>query len=123
VVAEHGRAGGGRSAVRDPVLLAALGDRGVARDAVPFALRTPLGVGDHAGGVLLVSANLAGVRATWPIVAKPVLPTYWRQAQLLATAFSPQRQASLLPASTAVDAALAAAPGTPWPRLAGAMST
>jgi hypothetical protein len=90
-----------------------------ARDAVPFALRTPWVWAITLASVLLVSANLAGVRATWPIVAKPVLPTYWRQAQLLATAFSPQRQASLLPASTAIDAALAAAPGTVLGALGG----
>lgn len=82
----------------------------VARDAVPFALRSRWVWAGTALAVLLVVANLAGLRATWPVVSKPVIPTYWRQAQLLATAFSPQRQASLLPASTAVDAALAAAP-------------
>ena len=80
------------------------------REAVPFALRTPWAWGVSTLAVLLVTANLAGVRATWPLVSKSFVPTYWRQAQLLVTAFSPQRQASLLPDATAVDAALAAEP-------------
>ena len=90
-----------------------------AREAVPFALRTPWAWGITAVAVLLVTANLAGVRATWPLVSKPVIPTYWRQAQLLATAFSPQRQASLLPDTTAVDAAMAAEPGSALAALRG----
>ncbi len=89
------------------------------REAVPFALRTPWVWGVSAAAVLLVTANLAGVRATWPLVSKPVIPTYWRQAQLLATAFSPQRQASLLPDATAVDAALAAESGSALAALRG----
>jgi hypothetical protein len=90
-----------------------------AREAVPFALRTPWAWGITAVAVLLVTANLAGVRATWPLVSKPVIPTYWRQAQLLTTAFSPQRQASLLPDTTAVDAAMAAEPGSALAALRG----
>jgi hypothetical protein len=90
-----------------------------AREAVPFALRTPWVWGSTAAAVLLITANLAGVRSTWPLVSKPVIPTYWRQAQLLATAFSPQRQASLLPDTTAVDAAKAAAPGSALAALRG----
>jgi hypothetical protein len=90
-----------------------------AREAVPFALRTRWVWALTAVAALLVAANLAGVRATWPIVSKPILPTYWRQAQLLATAFSPQRQASLLPARTPIDIALAAAPGTALAALRG----
>lgn len=82
------------------------------RDAVPFALRTPWVWAVSTVAVLLVTANLAGARATWPLVSKPVIPTYWRQAQLLVTAFSPQRQSRLLPEATAVDAALAAKPGS-----------
>ncbi|MBK8319988.1 MAG: sulfatase-like hydrolase/transferase [Betaproteobacteria bacterium] len=58
--------------------------------------------------VLLAVANQAGASFTWPLVAKPVIPSYWRQVQLLAAAFSPQHQAALLPATTAVDAAMAA---------------
>jgi len=59
------------------------------------------------------------VRATWPVVSKPVIPTYWRQAQLLATAFSAQRLAQVLPPSTALDGALAAPPGQALGALGG----
>ena len=79
-----------------------------ARDAVPFALRNRLGWAMTSLAVLLAVANQAGASFTWPLVAKPVIPSYWRQVQLLAAAFSPQHQAALLPATTAVDAAMAA---------------
>ena len=79
-----------------------------ARDAVPYALRNCLGWAMTSLAVLLAVANQAGASFTWPLVAKPVIPSYWRQVQLLAAAFSPQHQAALLPATTAVDAAMAA---------------
>ncbi len=79
----------------------------VARDVVPRARRSRLALVVTALCTVLVAANYAGVRATWPYVSKPVLPTYWRQAQILAAAFSPHAQAAVLPASSAVDAALA----------------
>ncbi len=53
-----------------------------ARDAVPYALRTRWVWAVTALAVGLAVANLAGVRATWPLVSKPVIPTYWRQAQV-----------------------------------------
>jgi phosphoglycerol transferase MdoB-like AlkP superfamily enzyme len=79
-----------------------------ARDAVPYALRNCLGWAMTSLAVLLAVANQAGASFTWPLVAKPVIPSYWRQVQLLAAAFSPQHQAALLPATTAVDTAMAA---------------
>ena len=79
-----------------------------ARDAVPYALRSRLGWAMTSLAVLLAVANQAWASFTWPLVAKPVIPSYWRQVQLLAAAFSPQHQAALLPATTAVDAAMAA---------------
>jgi hypothetical protein len=79
-----------------------------AREAVPYALRTRWVWALSAAAVLLVSANLAGVRATWPVVSKPVIPTYWRQAQMLTAAFSEGRLATWLPEGSAVDAARAA---------------
>lgn len=78
-----------------------------ARDAAPYALRSRVGWVMTSLAVLLAVANQAGARFTWPLVAKPVIPTYWRQAQLLAAAFSPQHLATLLPATTVVDAAMA----------------
>ena len=90
-----------------------------AREAVPYGLRTRWVWGLTAAAVVLVTANLAGVRATWPVVSKPVIPTYWRQAQLLATAFSPQHLAQVLPPSTALQTALAAPPGAALGALAG----
>ena len=77
-----------------------------ARDAVPYALRSRLGWAMTSLAVLLAVANQAGASFTWPLVAKPVIPSYWRQVQLLAAAFSPQHQAALLPATTAVDTVL-----------------
>ena len=83
-----------------------------AREAAPYALRTRWAWAATGAAVVLAAANLAGVRATWPVVSKPVIPTYWKQARLLATAFSPARLATALPAATAIDAALAAPPGS-----------
>lgn len=54
----------------------------------------------------LAVANLAGVRATWPYVSKPVIPTYLRELRIVWDARSPELLARLLPATTAVDAAL-----------------
>ena len=79
-----------------------------ARDAAPYALRSRLGWAMTSLAVLLAVANQAGASFTWPLVAKPVIPSYWRQVQLLAATFSPQHQAALLPATTAVDTAMAA---------------
>lgn len=84
--------------------------RVAAHEAVPYALGHRWVWALTAALVVLVLANYAGVRATWPVVSKPVIPVYWRQVQLLATAFSPQRQAALLPPAAAVDDARAAAP-------------
>lgn len=79
-----------------------------ARDAATYALRTRWAWLATAGAVVLVLANYAGVRATWPVVAKPVIPTYWKQAQLLASAASPEALAAALPRSPALEAALTA---------------
>jgi hypothetical protein len=87
------------------VLRAAL--RVVARDAVPYALRRPWTWALTAVAVVLAVGNHAGVKATWPVVSKPVVPTYWRQAQLLVAAFSPGRLADVLPPSTALNTAIA----------------
>ncbi|HEY1059466.1 MAG TPA: sulfatase-like hydrolase/transferase [Limnobacter sp.] len=57
-------------------------------------------------------ANYAGVESTWQVVCKPVVPTYWKEAVRLWDAFSPTGAASLLPASTVVDVAMAQPPGT-----------
>lgn len=54
-------------------------------------------------GLGSVAANLAGMQATWPYIAKPILPTYLRQGELLLTAFSPGRLAQVLPPSPAFD--------------------
>lgn len=89
-----------------------------AREAVPYALRTRW-VWREAATVLLVAANYAGARATWPVVSKPVIPTYWRQAKLLLTALSPQRLEEVLPPLTALRTALAAPAGTALGALRG----
>lgn len=80
--------------------------RVTARDAVPYALAhrwtwvvTALAVG-------LAVANHAGVQATWPVVSKPVIPTYWRQASILLTSLQPKRIDQVLPVRTVIDEAL-----------------
>lgn len=83
-----------------------------ADSAAPHVLRSRTLLGLTAAATLLVVLNHAGVRATWPFVSKPVLPTYLRQAEIILTANSPERLARLLPPSTALDTALAAPPGT-----------
>jgi hypothetical protein len=90
-----------------------------AREAVPYALQRRWVWGFTAAAVVLVTANYAGVQATWPVVSKPVIPTYWRQAKLLATAFSPQHLEQVLPPSTTLETALAAPQGAALGALAG----
>ncbi len=84
----------------------------LARDAVPYALRQRWTWGPTALAAGLVIAHLAGVApgVTWWLVAQPVTPTYWKQAKLVATAFMPRRVAEILPASPALEAAMAEPP-------------
>ena len=70
-----------------------------ARDAAPYALRARWTLAVTAAAFVLVSANFYGVRATWPLVSKPVLPTYALQASLLITAFNSRNLAQVLPPS------------------------
>ena len=79
----------------------------VARDAVPYALGARWTWAVTAVAIGLVLASHAGVRATWPLVSKPILPGYWGQLDLLASAASSNRIAQALPERTAVDDALA----------------
>jgi hypothetical protein len=81
----------------------------VASVAIPYALGARWTWVVTAVAFGLVLANYAGVRATWPLVSKPVLATYIEQGRLLAQAASPQRMARLLPPSSVVDGALASA--------------
>jgi Sulfatase len=81
----------------------------VARDAVPYALRARWTWVATAVALGLVLANYAGVRATWPFISKAVLPAYWGQVEVLASATSAQAIARTLPAASVVDGALASA--------------
>ncbi len=74
------------------------GLRSMARKRWLWALNAALAV--------VVVANYAGVQATWPYISKPVMPTYWKQLQLIRDASSPQSIAQALPARTVVDDAL-----------------
>ncbi len=76
-------------------------------DAAPPLLRWRATWLATAALTLLVAANYAGVRATWPFVSKPVMPTYWKQLMLVRDAGSPESVARALPATTVVDDALA----------------
>jgi hypothetical protein len=75
----------------------------VVRDAVPLALGSRGCLLASGVAAVVVAGNYAGVRATWPVVSRPVLPTYVRQAELLATAFLPGRLATVLPPSPSFD--------------------
>ena len=90
-----------------------------AAEAAPYALRTRWVWLLTGVVVVLVVANYAGVRATWPMVSKPVIPTYWRQATILYTALSPQRLERALPPSTTLQTALAAPAGSALAALRG----
>jgi hypothetical protein len=83
----------------------------LAREAVPYALRSRWVLGVTALAMALSVANHAGVQATWPLISKPVSPVYWRQAQLLVAAFSSTAQARVLPDRSVVDEALQRPPG------------
>lgn len=92
--------------------------RVIAQEAAPYALRSHWVWGVTAVAVGLSVANLAGIKETWPLISKPVIPTYWRQAKLLKTAFS-QDHTTLLPAKTAVDTALEGNPDNSLAALSG----
>jgi hypothetical protein len=83
----------------------------LARDAAPAALRSRAALAVTLGATMLVVANAAGVRETWPVVARPVTPTWLRQAELLVTAFSPRLLAARLPPSPPFSSDLAALGG------------
>lgn len=83
-----------------------------ARDAAPYALRSPAIWLVTAAAVAVSVANLNGVRSTWPYISKPVLPTYLRQAQLLSTALAgPAALQRALPPSPAFTSDLGALRG------------
>ncbi|MGH1360668.1 MAG: sulfatase-like hydrolase/transferase [Burkholderiaceae bacterium] len=83
----------------------------LARHAVPFAKHSPAAWTITALSVALVVANLFQVQATWPYVSRPVIPVYWKQANLLHTVFSPDRLANVLPPSPPLDGNLATLDG------------
>ena len=85
--------------------------RVTAREAAPYALGRTWALVLTAGAVALGIANVNGVQATWPYVSKPVLPTYWRQAQLLFNSLAPGGPDKTLPPSPAFDSDLAALRG------------
>lgn len=88
-------------------------------DAAPYALRTHWARVVTGLAVVLVIANIAGVRATWPVVSRAIVPTYFRQAILLTAIFTDQRVGQTLPRADALDVALAAPPGTALAALRG----
>lgn len=77
-----------------------------ARDAAPYALRHRWAWAATALATLLAAGNYAGVQATWPVMSKPVIPTYWHQLGLVAAALSDSALQQALPARTPVDDAL-----------------
>jgi hypothetical protein len=84
----------------------------VAHCAAPFALQSRTALALTGAAVVLVIANTAGVRATWPLISRPVTPSFVRQAVILRDALSPVRLAAALPASPAFDSDLSALAGS-----------
>jgi hypothetical protein len=82
-----------------------------AREAAPYALKSKWALAVTLVAAVLVTANVYGVRETWPYVSKPALPTYLRQAKLLSTAFAERDVARTLPPSPAFDSDLSALRG------------
>lgn len=78
----------------------------VVAHALPFAVAHRSVWLLTAAAVLLAAANYAGVRATWPYVSKPVVPTYWNQLALLWQANSSEELNRALPAQTVIEEAL-----------------
>jgi hypothetical protein len=81
----------------------------VAHHAVPYALKSRWTWLPTLAATAAVVAHQAGAApsVTWHLVTHPVTPTYARQAWLLGTALSPQRLAATLPASAALESAMA----------------
>jgi hypothetical protein len=82
-----------------------------AREAAPYTLKNKWALAVTLAAVVLVSANVHGVRETWPYVSKPAIPTYLRQAKLLGTAFAERDLQKTLPPSPAFDSDLGALRG------------
>ena len=85
--------------------------RTAAGQAAPYALRKPWVLVLTAAASVLVTANVYGVRQTWPYVSKPVLPTYSRQAKLLFTAWNERDLQKALPPSPPFNSDLLALNG------------
>jgi hypothetical protein len=83
----------------------------LAHRAAPVALRSTPALAATAGAVVLVAASAVGVPGTRALVSEPVTPTYARQAELLLSAFLPDRLASALPPSPPFDSDLAVLKG------------
>ena len=96
-----------------------------AREAAPFALKRRWALAASVAVGMLVLLQLSRPSTLTPLtgdarwLSAPVAPTLWRQAGVLATAFSPSAMARALPATTPVESALAAPPGRPLAALAG----
>jgi len=83
----------------------------LAHDAAQFALRSRTALALSGVAVVLVIANTAGVRATWPVISRPVTPSFVRQGVILRTVLSAERRAVALPASPAFASDLTALDG------------
>jgi hypothetical protein len=84
----------------------------VAHDAVPRAIHSKIGLGLTGVAVALAVANTAGVRATWPVISRPVTPSLVKQGVILRDALSPVRLAAALPTSPGFKSDLAALAGS-----------
>jgi hypothetical protein len=82
-----------------------------AREAAPYTLQSKWALAVTLAAAVLVTANVYGVRETWPYVSKPAIPTYLRQVKLLSTAFAERDIQRTLPPSPAFDSDLGALRG------------
>lgn len=92
--------------------------RQVDRVLVSRARSSPMAWALTLGCLALAIANYAGVRATWPYVSKPVIPTLVDQSVLLIAAWSADER-DLLPPVPWMDEVMALPPERLLPVLAG----
>lgn len=85
--------------------------RTLAIHAAPRALRSPAAWLATLVAVGVVTADLLKVPAASPFVAGPVMPVYWRQADLLLAAALPSRREQVLPPSPPLESDLLALNG------------
>ncbi len=79
--------------------------RTTATSVAPYALKRAWVLLLSALMLFVAIANASGVQATWPYISRPVIPTYWQQAKILAAAL--QNGGAVVPESPPFSSDLA----------------